>query len=227
MNTFVWDMLYPPSVRIPGMVLWTGGAGSPKAAPGKYSARFRYGRDSADVAFTILADPNDSMSEADYDAQVAFLLEVKGKYDEVQKAILRIRDLRTQLHDLNGRLDSTGRPVRRLSDSLSRELTSIEEALYQTKAKSSEDVLNFPIRINDKLSGLYGVAAGGNAAPSQQVREVFATLRVQADVQLQRLKEVEDTGLPAVNKMIYERQVPVISAKNESSPTATHDENGN
>jgi hypothetical protein len=227
MNTFVWDMLYPPSVRIQGMVLWTGGAGSPKAAPGKYTARFRYGRDSADVPFTILGDPNDSMSEGDYDAQVAFLLQVKDKYDEVQKAVLRIRDLRTQLRDLDGRLDSSGRPIRRVSDSLSRELTSIEESLDQTKAKSSEDVLNYPIRINDKLSGLYGVAAGGNAPPSQQVREVFAELSVQADRQLNRLKEVEHTGIPEVNKLIYERQVPVISAKNEPSSAATHEENGN
>jgi photosystem II stability/assembly factor-like uncharacterized protein len=228
MNTFVWDMLYPPSVRIPQMVLWTGGAGSPKAAPGKYTARFRYGKDSADVSFTILPDPNDSMTEADYDAQVAFLLQVKGKYDEVQKAILRIRDLRTQLQGLNGRLDSAGKPIRRFSDSLIRELTSIEEALYQTKAKSSEDVLNFPIRINDKLSGLYGVAAGGNAPPSQQVQGVYTELSAQADRQLNRLREVETRGLSAINKMIYERQVPVISAKNEpSSPTATHEENGN
>jgi len=227
MNTFAWDMLYAPSVRIPGMLLWTGGAGTPKAAPGKYSARFLYGHDSADVAFTILPDPNDSMTEADYDAQVAFLLKVKGKYDEVQRAILRIRDLRTQLNDLNGRLDSSGKPIRHLSDSLVRELTSIEEALYQTKSKSSEDMLNFPIRINDKLSGLYGVAAGGNAPPSQQVQEVFADLSARADRQLDRLKQVVDKGLPAVNKMIYERQVPVISAKNEPSSPVNPERNGN
>ncbi len=213
MNTFVWDMLYPPSVKIPGMVLWTGGAGSPKAAPGKYTARFRYAKDSADVSFTILPDPNDSMSEADYDAQVAFLLEVKGKYDEVQKAILKIRDLRTQLHDLTGRLDSTEKPIRHLADSLTRKLTSIEEALYQTKAKSSEDVLNYPIRLNDKLSGLYGVAAGGNAPPNNQFREVYATLSAAADVQLDRLNAIIRTDLPALNNLIYEQKVPVISVK--------------
>jgi len=213
MNTFVWDMLYPPSVKIPGMVLWTGGAGSPKAAPGKYTARFRYAKDSADVSFTILPDPNDSMSEADYDAQIAFLLEVKGKYDEVQKAILKIRDLRTQLHDLTGRLDSTEKPIRHLADSLVRKLTSIEEALYQTKAKSSEDVLNYPIRLNDKLSGLYGVAAGGNAPPNKQFREVYATLSAAADVQLDRLNAIIRTDLPALNNLIYEQKVPVISVK--------------
>jgi len=166
------------------------------------------------------------MTEADYDAQVAFLMEVRGKYDEVQKAILRIRDLRTQLHDLNGRLDSAEKPIRHLADSLSRELTSIEEALYQTQSKSSEDMLNFPIRINDKLSGLYGVASGGNAAPNKQVREVFTVLSGLADKQLARLKAVVDTGLPAVNKLIYERQVPVIAVKKEPSSTSTPDEHG-
>ena len=221
MNSFVWDMLYPPAQKIPGMLLWTGGAGSPKAAPGMYTARLRYDHDSTEVSFTIKADPNYAVSEADYDAQTGFLLQVRDKYDSVQKAILRIRDLRTQLHDLNGRLDSSAKPIKKLSDSLIRQLTRIEEALYQTKSKSSQDMLNYPIRINDKLSGIYGVAAGGNAPPSKQVREVFAALSAQADVQLQRLKEIVQDGLPAINTLIYEQKVPVIGVReNESTPSS-------
>ncbi|HXB06505.1 MAG TPA: hypothetical protein VNW04_05310, partial [Puia sp.] len=149
----------------------------------------------------------------DYDAQVGFLLSVRDKYNEVQKGILRLRDIRSQLQELNGRMDSTEKPVRKLSDSLSRELTSIEEALYQTKSKSAQDMLNYPIRINDKLSGVYGIAAGGNAVPSKQVREVFETLRAQADRQLARLQQVIQSGLPALNKLIYEKQIPVIGVK--------------
>jgi photosystem II stability/assembly factor-like uncharacterized protein len=213
MNSFVWDMFYAPAEKIPLMLLWTGGAGSPKAAPGKYSARFRYGQDSADVSFTVKGDPNYPLTEADYDAQVGFLLSVRDKYNEVQKGILRLRDIRSQLQELNGRMDSTEKPVRKLSDSLSRELTSIEEALYQTKSKSAQDMLNYPIRINDKLSGVYGIAAGGNAVPSKQVREVFETLRAQADRQLARLQQVIQSGLPALNKLIYEKQIPVIGVK--------------
>jgi len=219
MNSFVWDMFYAPAEKIPGMLLWTGGAGAPKAAPGKYTARVRYGADSADVTFTIKGDPNYTMTEADYDVQVGFLLEVRNKYNEVQKAILRLRDLRTQLQDLKGRVDSTEKPVRHLSDSLIRELTSIEEALYQTRSKSAQDMLNYPIRINDKLSGVYGIASGGNAVPSKQVKEVFEALRAQADRQLARLKQVEQSGLSAMNKMIYEKQIPVIQAKEKEEAT--------
>ena len=212
-NTFVWDMQYPPAEKVPGMLLWTGGAGSPKAAPGHYTARIRYDQDSADVSFTIKADPNYHMTEADYDAQVGFLLQVRDKYDAVQKAILRIRSLRTQLQELNGRLDSTAKPIRKLSDSLIRQLTGIEEALYQTKSKSSEDMLNYPIRLNDKLSGIYGFASDGYHAPSRQAHEVFADLSARADVQLNRLNDIIHTGITQLNKLVYERQVPMISPK--------------
>lgn len=217
MNNFVWDEMYAPSEKIQGMLLWTGGAGSPRAAPGHYSARFRFQKDSVEVPFVIKANPNFSLTEADYDAQTDFLLKVRDKYNEVQKAILRIRDIRTQLHELNERLDSSAKPIKKLSDSLSKQLTVIEEALYQTKSKSSQDMLNYPIRINDKLSGLYGVAAGGNAPPSKQVQEVFATLSAAADVQLDKLREVIRNGLPAINALIYAAKVPVISVKEKET----------
>ena len=214
-NTFDWDMLYGPSVKVPGMLLWTGGAGVPMAAPGRYTARVRYDNDSADVSFVIRADPNFTLTESDYDEQVGFLLQVRDKYDAVQHAILQVRSIRSQLQALNGRLDSGAAPVKKLSDSIIHQLTAVEESLYQTKSKSSEDMLNFPIRINDKLSGLYGIAAAGYAVPSKQAREVFADLSAKADVQLDRLKTIIRDQLSALNKMIYERQVPVISTKVE------------
>jgi hypothetical protein len=197
------------------MLLWTGGAGTPMAAPGHYTARIRYDHDSADVPFVIRADPNFALTEADYDDQVSFLLQVRDKYNAVQNAILQVRIIRGQLQALNGRLDSAGKPVRKLSDSIIHQLTAVEESLYQTKSKSGEDMLNFPIRVNDKLSGLYGFSAGGNAVPSKQAREVFAVLSAKADVQLDRLKAIIRDQLSALNKLVYESQVPVISTKVE------------
>lgn len=92
-------------------------------------------------------------------------------------------------------------------------MTKVEEALYQTKSKSGQDVLNFPIRLNDKIAGLYGVAASGQNPPSKQVRDVFAELSVESDVQLAKLKKIMDTDLKAFNKLINEKQIPVIGVK--------------
>ncbi len=214
MNQFAWDMNYPPAEKADGMILWNGSIGSVKAAPGKYTARVRYNNDSVDVAFVIKADPVYKMTDADYDAQVGFLLQVRDKFSEIQKAIQQIRTLRSQIKDITERLDAkTNKEVKQLADSMVKSLTKIEEALYQTKAKSGQDVLNFPIRLNDKISGLYGVAASGNNPPSKQVKEAFADLSSQADVQLNKLKSMLETDIKQLNQLINQQQIPVIGVK--------------
>jgi photosystem II stability/assembly factor-like uncharacterized protein len=215
LNQFAWDQNYPEGEKSDGMILWNGGVGAVKAAPGKYSARFRYGKDSVDVPFVIKNNPNYKATEADYDAQVAFLLQVRDKFNEVQKGIKNIRALRTQITEFNAKLDSNGtKELKQMGDSINKQLTAIEEALYQTKAKSFQDVLNFPIRLNDKLAGLYGVASSGQNAPSKQAIETLADLGGQADVQLAKLKKILTQDLKSYNKMINEKQVPVIGIKN-------------
>ena len=215
MNQFVWDMNYPPAEKVDGLILWNGGIGSTKAAPGKYSARFRNGKDSTDVSFVIKADPNYKMTEADYEAQVGFLLAIRDKFSDVQKGIKNIRSVRTQIADFTAKMDTIGtKDIKKMADSLNKQMTAIEEALYQTKSKSGQDVLNFPIRLNDKIAGLYGVAASGQNPPSKQSREAFAELGGQADVQLAKLKNIMDTDLKSLNKMINDKQLPVIGVKN-------------
>lgn len=216
MNQFAWDMLYPPGEKIDGLILWNGEVGPAKAAPGKYKARFRFEKDSMDVAFVIKSIPDYLLTEADYDAQVAFLLQLRDKFNDVQKAIKNIRQLRTQINDFTSRMDSTSnKAIKIMGDSIVARMTSIEEALYQTKAKSGQDVLNFPIRLNDKLAGIYGVAASGETAPSKQVRDAFAELSALSDVQLARLKNIMTVDVPAFNKLILSGQVPVIGVKQE------------
>ena len=59
--------------------------------------------------------------------------------------------------------DSAGQ-IKLAADSINKKITGVEEALYQTKAKSQQDVLNYPIRLNDQVAGLYNYASSGNYA---------------------------------------------------------------
>ncbi len=214
MNRFVWDMQYPPAEKIEGMILWNGSVGGPKAAPGKYSARFVFNKDSADVPFTIKGDPNYAISDEDYDKQAGFLLQIRDKFSEVQKAIKDIRSIRGQINDLIAKLDTAGnKDIKQMADSINKQLKNIEEALYQTKAKSGQDVLNYPIRLNDRIAAVYNVASSGYTAPSRQATEAFDQLSMLADVQLNKLKALMANEVQAFNKMIHEKQVPVIGVK--------------
>ncbi|TDH25549.1 glycosyl hydrolase [Segetibacter sp. 3557_3] len=214
MNRFVWNMMYPAPERIEGMILWNGSPSAAKAAPGNYKARFRFGKDSVETAFLIKPDPNYKMTEADYDEQVSFLLNVSEKFSEIQKAIKDIRLVRSQLADFTGRLDTANsRELKKLADTIQKKVTRVEEALYQTNAKSGQDVLNFPIRLNDKISGVFDYANSGYNVPGKQAREAFQFLSAQADRHLAELKAVLGNEVVQFNKLVHEKQVPVIGVK--------------
>jgi hypothetical protein len=85
--------------------------------------------------------------------------------------------------------------------------------LYQTKAKSGQDVLNYPIRLNDKISGLYDYVNSGYCPVAKQAKEAFADLSAQADIQLIKLNEIMKNQLQNLNKLIHEKQIPVIGIK--------------
>lgn len=216
LNQFVWNLQYPEGERIEGMVLWNGVPGSVLAPPGDYYYRLKAGNDSTEGSFTVRADPNYRISQQEYEEQFNFLRSVQQKFNDVQKGIKDIRALRTQLNDFTNRFPKDSiRQIKTLADSINKKLTAIEETLYQTKAKSSQDVLNYPIRLNDKLSGLFDAANSGNMPPSQQVKDVFAELARQSDEQLAMLKKIQENELVVLNRLIREREVPVIGLKKE------------
>ncbi len=216
MNMFNWDLQYPEAEKIDGMILWNGLPSNVAAAPGNFFAKVVVGSDSAEVPFTVVADPNYNISQQDYDAQFGFLQQVQGKFNETQKGIKDIRLLRTQIDDFTARQGKDiPTDVKLLCDSINKKLTAIEEKLYQTKAKSSQDVLNYPIRLNDKLSGLFDAANSGNMAPSKQVKEVYADLASQADAELGKLKTIVNSDVQQLNQLIREKSLPVIGVKKD------------
>jgi photosystem II stability/assembly factor-like uncharacterized protein len=212
MNRFVWDMRYPGAESFPGMVLWGGGTTGPRVVPGKYKARLRLGKDSHAVTFTIKPDPRVRSTPEDYDAQLRFLLSSRDKLSQTHRAIKQMRDLRQQLSALQKRLADRNdvSDVLVMSKVLDKKLIGIEEALYQTKAKSSQDVLNYPIRLNNRLSALAGVVSMGDNRPTDQAVQLKGELTRAIDSELARLQKVLDEDLTRFNELLANKKVPGI-----------------
>lgn len=75
--------------------------------------------------------------------------------------------------------------------------------------------MNYPIKLNDKLGGIFNIANSGNMAPSSQVKEAYAEIASQCDAALAKLKKVFDQDVPALNEMIRQKTLPVIGVKKE------------
>jgi hypothetical protein len=215
-NRFAWDLSYPPAERFPKLILWNGDLAGPTALPGSYQARLTVGLPggawSATVPFEIVPDPRSSTTAADLKAQFEFLVGVRDKLSQVHREIRRLREVRGQIEGLTERLgkgDDT-RALRDAGKALSDRLTAVEEALYQTKNRSRQDPLNFPIRLNDKLAALLDLGALGEAAPTAQMLAVRDELAAAIDAELAKLAALWADDLPAFNEQARAAQVPAL-----------------
>lgn len=213
MNRFVWNMAYPDAEGFKGLILWAGGLRGPRAVPGSYQVRLRMGEKQETAPFEILADPRGSASKADLQAQFDFQLAVRDKLTETHESIKRIREVEQQLDGVTGRLDEgdDAQEIRESAKALKKSMKEIEEALYQTKNRSRQDPLNYPIRLNNKLSALARVAGMGDNRPTDAAVAVKAEITKAIDAELSKLNRLLDKELPAFNKLVRKKKVPAVS----------------
>lgn len=213
-NQLVWDMDYPGSKRFPGLIMWGGGTSGPVAPPGNYIARLVVGKDSSQVNFTLKKDPRSESTEDDLHKKFEFLIETRNKLSETHQCITDIRTLRSELNALNKKIDTeTHKELKDLVKTINREITGIEEALYQTKNRSAQDPLNYPIRLNNKLAALSGTVSMGNYAPTDQAYKAKEELITLIDQQLQKFYRIKAEELPRLNEMVLELKIPAIRIK--------------
>jgi photosystem II stability/assembly factor-like uncharacterized protein len=212
LNEIRWNMSYPSAASFPGMVLWGGGTGGPRAVPGDFTAELKIGDEAAEVEFEIAKDPRSSSSVEDLQAQFDFLIEVREKLSEVHESIAKARDLRSQISAFKKRIadDDKYESLVESANELIKELTEVEEALYQTKNQSPQDPLNYPIKLNNRLSGVVGVVSTGDYRPTQQSIEVRDELVAEIDELLTKQNEVVEKGVKKFNSAVRKAKVPAI-----------------
>jgi photosystem II stability/assembly factor-like uncharacterized protein len=213
-NRFVWDLRYEGAERIPNSPLWGGSTEGPTALPGKYQVRLTVDGKSQTQPLEIVPDPRLKVTPEDLKKQFDLMQAILGKVTQVHEAVQQIRDVRAQINALNKRLtaDKFGN-AKQLADAgaaLDKKMTVVEEALIQTKARSGQDVLNYPIRLNNLLVALGGVVSSADAAPTEQDVELFNELSKQADDELAKWNNIVKTDLAGFNTLVRNQEVPAI-----------------
>ena len=220
LNRFVWDLRYDGATRFPGLIMWAGDTRGPRAVPGTYQVKLTVGDKSFSQSFEVTKDPRLDTTREDFQKQFDLLGKIRDKFNQTSEAVTRIRDVRKQVDDVVGRMKDqpNGKQVSDAARGLKEKIASIEEALYQTKNQSSQDPLNFPIRLNNKLAALGGVVGSADAAPTAQCYVIYDELAAAIDTQLAKLDEVLRTDLAAFNKVVRDQDVPAVIVKQRANP---------
>src|SRR5205085_11891092 len=84
-------------------------------------------------------------------------------------------------------------------DTLVKNLSAVEEEIYQVRNQSGQDPLNFPIKINNRLASLLSMVNHGDGKPIGNALLVFNDLKAELKVQTDRLGRVLSADLAAFN----------------------------
>jgi hypothetical protein len=195
--------------------MWAASSRGPLAPPGTYQVRVTADGESETQSFAIRREPRllADVSDADLQKQFELAMKVRNRASEANEAVLLVRGIKPQIQDRASKLDSKAGPTAKALDDLDKSLSAVEGEIYQVKNQSSQDPLNYPIKLNNKIAALQGVIESADSPPTAQSYEVFEMLSTRLGAQLAALDNTVKTRLPQVNQLLQKQKLAPIKAE--------------
>ncbi|MDY8137152.1 VPS10 domain-containing protein [Aquimarina sp. 2201CG5-10] len=214
-NQFNWNMRGDGAERLKGMILWWANLNGPKAVPGNYKVSLNVNGSEVSQPITIIADPRAESTPQQMQAQFDFITSVNETVDRAHKSIKKIRKINTQLKAFAKQYKdntATEELVKKAKD-LQKQFGEIEKALYQTKNRSGQDPLNFPIKLTNKLGHLNSLVGMGDFGPTAQDIAVKNELTQKINKQLNAFDKLISEEIKSFNTQFNTLQLNYLSIK--------------
>ena len=194
------------------MILWWASLSGPKAIPGNYKVELEKNGLSKSHDFNILKDPRSEAALDDMQAQFDFIIEIRDKLTEIHKALKNVTKVKNQIKQLNNSISDKEKHKELIdfANKISKAITVIENNLYQTKSKSNQDPLNFPIKLNNKLGHLNSLTSIGNFKPTDQAIAFKIEIMKDIDTELDNLYQLFKNDVSELNKKVKESSIDLI-----------------
>ena len=177
--------------------LWGADVAGPFAPPGAYRVRLSVDGRVRLQPLVVKRHPLRSATDADLKEQFDLAIQIRDKTSEANNAVIRIRDLKSQVADRLGQ--SSDAKLKAAGDKFTASLSAVEGEIYQVKNQSGQDPLNFPIKVNNRLASLLQIVTRGDSRPIGNAPVIFKDLVAELKVQTDALAKVLASGLPAFN----------------------------
>ncbi len=154
MNTFQWDMLYPPAADVPGFRIsptddFPDTSDGPTILPGSYKVVLKYGSEEISQPLTVTLDPRLHPGPGDLAARLALEMKIHGTIDALDKTL-------TAAIAARGHLSPDKRAA--LDDEV--------EKLIQMDNHSDEGTVLKPTRLREQLAFLGNSLENAYQAPT-------------------------------------------------------------
>lgn len=216
-NLHNWNMRGDGAEKLDGMILWWASTDAPLAVPGAYRVVLEIENEVLARDFKILPDGN---AEADIEGmqkQYDFISSVNKTVDKAHKSISKMRKVDNQLKDFQKQYKGNQEVTSLIgkAEKLSEEISRIENALYQTKNRSNQDPLNFPIKLTNKLAHLNSLVSMDDFPPTTQDIEVKELLTKAINTELDKFDRLLEEEVKEFNRQFNELELNYLFVETE------------
>ena len=212
-NRLIWDMRYPGFKSFEGMVLYSSPNVGPKVAPGKYNIRMTYNDQILQKEFEIVKDPRVKISQADYEDQLEFLINVRDEVSRANQKIIDIRNIKNNMIFISEKTRGNIELQEMINDYLT-DVSEIENNIHMTKNQSRQDPLNYGIRINNRIAFLLADSQRGDYPPTDQSKKFFIQVKGELDSEIMKLDALIDKHSEKIENYLEENKIELISLNN-------------
>lgn len=182
MNTFQWDLRYPPATEAHGVRVdltedFSDSMNGPTVLPGAYTVVMTYGNKTVRQPFKVELDPR-----------------LHPGADELQERLALATQISDTLNDLNSTVNAALAERGKLSSAKQAQLDKVVNDVVQFKISSSETALLYETRLRSHLAFLMNSLDLAYQAPTAAERETYAELKAKADDAIKQMKSI--AGLP-------------------------------
>ncbi|WP_309671115.1 glycosyl hydrolase [Gemmatimonas sp.] len=222
LNSFNWNLRRAAPARLAGVLLFGApGDGGARVVPGLYTVRLTMGSTVQTQKLEVKQDPRLDVPArvvAERDS-VANLL--SSRINEIHEAVLRVRDLKTQVQGYVTRAKETSAPdtIAKAGRALTEKLGKLDPKMT-TKAGNGQDIINYANGINGQYGFLLGQVEG-NSELTQPVKDRLVELEKLWQTLKAEVEQVETVDVNAFNALLQKNNVPgVIGAAKKKGPIA-------
>ena len=181
----------------------------PWAPPGRYWARLTVDGMTREVTFDVHPDPRlGDISAAAFADQFRLAMAIRDAESRANTSVLMARDLRAQIDAILARSVDAG--IRDEASGFAAGIEAVAGELYQLRNQSPKDKIAFPIKLNDRLTGLRSHLERGDGTPIGAYQAVFDELSAELDVHLRTLQRMLSDDLPRLNRRLVEAGLPRV-----------------
>jgi len=214
-QTAYWDLNYKGADMISHAKV---DAGDPDSGimviPGTYTVRLNVDGKSETTTLKVVPDPRVNMTDAEYQAQLAFTLQARDELNRTTGIVNKLRSIRQQLKSRNELMKKNEKADQLIKDSeqLIKKLDGLEEQIHNPKAEVPYDILAFKggAKLYSRLSAVYSFAFEADALPNQGLKDLFAEMQKELNGYDAQFKQLTDTDLAALNETAKKLDAPTV-----------------